>query len=143
MLKKAETGKVFKRAIMGVLALAVAGGIFFGLRYYMQLQEYKKRIEGIVISRVDLSNVRDGSYRGSFDAIFVGAEVVVQVKNHTIESIDLVKHKNERGAKAEAIVDKIILEQSVTVDVISGATNSSKVILKAVENALESQKDNQ
>lgn len=143
MLKKAETGKVFKRAIMGVLALAVAGGIFFGLRYYMQLQEYKKRIEGIVISRVDLSNVRDGSYRGSFDAIFVGAEVVVQVKNHTIESIDLVKHKNERGAKAEAIVDKIISEQSVTVDVISGATNSSKVILKAVENALESQKDNQ
>ncbi len=143
MLKKAETGKVFKRAIMGVLALAVAGGIFFGLRYYMQLQEYKKRIEGIVISRVDLSNVRDGSYRGSFDAIFVGAEVVVQVKNHTIESIDLVKHKNERGAKAEAIVDKIISEQSVAVDVISGATNSSKVILKAVENALESQKDNQ
>ncbi|WP_313562885.1 FMN-binding protein [Ruminiclostridium cellobioparum] len=48
-----------------------------------------------------------------------------------------------RGAKAEAIVDKIISEQSVTVDVISGATNSSKVILKAVENALESQKDNQ
>lgn len=143
MLKKAETGKVIKRAIMGVLALAVAGGIFFGLRYYMQLQEYKKRIEGIVISRVDLSNVRDGSYRGSFDAIFVGAEVVVQVKNHTIESIDLVKHKNERGAKAEAIVDKIISEQSVAVDVISGATNSSKVILKAVENALESQKDNQ
>jgi uncharacterized protein with FMN-binding domain len=143
VLKKAETGKVFKRAIMGVLALAVAGGIFFGLRYYMQLQEYKKRIEGIVISRVDLSNVRDGSYRGSFDAIFVGAEVVVQVKNHTIESIDLVKHKNERGAKAEAIVDKIISEQSVAVDVISGATNSSKVILKAVENALESQKDNQ
>ncbi|EMS73218.1 FMN-binding protein [Ruminiclostridium cellobioparum] len=143
MLKKAETGKVIKRAIIGVLALAVAGGIFFGLRYYMQLQEYKKRIEGIVISRVDLSNVRDGSYRGSFDAIFVGAEVVVQVKNHTIERIDLVKHKNERGAKAEAIVDKIISEQSVTVDVISGATNSSKVILKAVENALESQKDNQ
>ncbi len=143
MLKKAETGKVIKRAIIGVLALAVAGGIFFGLRYYMQLQEYKKRIEGIVISRVDLSNIRDGSYRGSFDAIFVGAEVVVQVKNHTIERIDLVKHKNERGAKAEAIVDKIISEQSVTVDVISGATNSSKVILKAVENALESQKDNQ
>jgi uncharacterized protein with FMN-binding domain len=34
-------------------------------------------------------------------------------------------------------VDQIVSEQKIDVDAISGATNSSKVIKKAVENALE------
>jgi uncharacterized protein with FMN-binding domain len=40
------------------------------------------------------------------------------------------------GKKAEAIVPAIIEAQNLTVDVVSGATGSSKAILKAVENAL-------
>ena len=35
------------------------------------------------------------------------------------------------------MVDKIIKEQNTDVDAVSGATNSSKVIKKAVEEALQ------
>lgn len=140
MLTNTGTGKIGRKVIAGVLALVVLGGGFFGLRYYLQLQEYKNRIEGIVISGIDLSKIKDGSYKGAYDAIFVEAEVEVKVKDHIIENIDLIKHKNERGAKAEGIVNRILAEQTIKVDAISGATNSSKVILKAVENALKSAK---
>ena len=51
--------------------------------------------------------------------------------------IRILEHKNERGQAAETIVDQIVSEQKIDVDAISGATNSSKVIKKAVENALE------
>ncbi len=38
---------------------------------------------------------------------------------------------------AEIITDKVIDTQSLQVDAISGATYSSKTILKAIENALK------
>jgi len=37
---------------------------------------------------------------------------------------------------AELITDMVIDSQSLKVDVVSGATYSSKIILKAIENAL-------
>jgi hypothetical protein len=52
--------------------------------------------------------------------------------------IDILEHRNERGKAAEAITNKIIEEQKINVDTIAGATNSSTVIKKAVENALKS-----
>jgi len=60
----------------------------------------------------------------------------VTVKDGSITKIDLVKHKNEHGSSAEQILESILDKQTPDVDVISGATNSSRVIMKAVENAL-------
>lgn len=40
------------------------------------------------------------------------------------------------GKPAEAIVEDIVENQSIEVDAVSGATNSSRVIMKACENAL-------
>ena len=37
---------------------------------------------------------------------------------------------------AVAVIDEILKSQSLDVDVVSGATNSSKTIMKAIENAL-------
>ena len=89
---------------------------------------------------MDLSNISDGKYTGSCDAVYVGAEVSVTVKDHKITDITLLNHKNERGKPAEVIIENVIKAQSLQVDTISGATNSSKVILKAIENALISGK---
>ena len=51
---------------------------------------------------------------------------------------DLLEHKNGHGQPAEAVLDEITAEQRVDVDAVTGATNSSSVLKKAVENALES-----
>ena len=40
------------------------------------------------------------------------------------------------GNKAETIVDDVVDKQTLDVDTVSGATVSSKVILKSIENAL-------
>lgn len=44
---------------------------------------------------------------------------------------------NGLGSTAESIVNDVVQEQSLDIDIVSGATVSSKCILKAVENAIE------
>lgn len=123
--------------IMAVSAAILIGGVY-GIKYMIDFKKYKDTINGINIEKIDLSKVKDGNYTGNFDATFIGAEVNVKVENHKIIDVELVKHKNERGKKAEIIPERVVQAQSLQVDTVSGATNSSKVILKAIENALES-----
>lgn len=133
---KTDANHIVFKLVIGVVAAALAVGLFFFVNYMRQLQEYKKRIESISVSNVDLSEIPDGSYTGSYDAVMIAARVRVDVSNHTIKNIKILYHKNERGKKAESIVNEIKTAQSLKVDTITGATNSSKVILKAVQNAL-------
>lgn len=73
---------------------------------------------------------------GLYDVDFIYAKVNVTVQNGAVTHITVLEHKNERGKPAEIVTDKIIAEQKIDVDAVSGATNSSTVIKKAVENAL-------
>jgi uncharacterized protein with FMN-binding domain len=97
---------------------------------------FQTGIKTLVISGVDLGQVPDGVHAGACDLGAVVAEVRVTVRDHVITAIDLVKHVNGRGGAASAIPGKVVQAQSLEVDVITGATYSSKVILKAIENAL-------
>lgn len=126
------------KIIVAVIFVALCVGIYFAANYIYPLSEYKKRIASVSVSNVDFSKIRDGSYTGSYDAVMIAAKVRVNIINHQINGIDLIYHKNERGQKAEAILNEIKTAQSLKVDTITGATNSSKVILKAVQNALNS-----
>jgi uncharacterized protein with FMN-binding domain len=93
-------------------------------------------LDSIVITSPDLSKVADGIYQGKSKVGPVRVTLDVAVQNGVITSINIIKHFNGRGKKAEAIVPQIIEAQSLDVDVISGATGSSKAFLLAVENAL-------
>jgi len=88
------------------------------------------------ISDVDLAAAEDGIYIGSYSAFPVSAEVRVTIKNHFIVNIELLKHDNGQGQGAEIIPENVIEAQSLKVDSVSGATYSSKVILKAIQNAI-------
>ncbi len=90
-------------------------------------------------SNLELSSVEDGTYTGSEDASIVKATVEVTVKDHKIAKITIVSHDSGQGKPAEVIIDDIVANNSVDVDVISGATYSSNVIKKAVYNALTQQ----
>lgn len=95
------------------------------------------KLPEIEIKSVDLKKVSDGSYTGEYKAGPVLAIVSVNVKNNKISDVRIVKHECGLGKKAEKITNEIQKSQSLNVDVISGATLSSKVILKAAETALE------
>ncbi|SMC21787.1 Uncharacterized protein, contains FMN-binding domain [Clostridium acidisoli DSM 12555] len=126
-----------KRIIYAVTALAIVVGVSLGARYYIKLQNYNKIINGISIKEVNLAKVSDGTYKGSFDALMIEADTSVTVKNHKIVDIKLLHHKNERGKPAEVIPMRVVKAQSLKVDTVSGATNSSKVILMSIQKALE------
>lgn len=127
-----------KKIICILAAAVIVVGIGFGVNYLVELEKYKSIIKSISIDNVNLNKVKDGTYDGKFNAIMVAAETSVTVKDHKIVNIKLLKHKTERGKPAEVITKKVVQAQSLKVDTISGATNSSKVILKSIENALDS-----
>lgn len=110
--------------------------LFFTAVYLKNVADYKRAVKETTFSNLDLSNVSDGVYIGEYDADFVYAKVEVKVQNGVITNIDILEHKNGRGSSAEVVVDSIIKEQKIDVDAVSGSTNSSIVIKKAVENAL-------
>lgn len=132
---------MYKKIILAVVCIAVISIGILGGRYLYQTWEYKRLISEIVISNPNISKLPDGVYEGSYNAILVAADVSVTVEGNKIKEIKLNKHKNERGLKAEAITDKVIAAQSLEVDAVSGATNSSRVILKAIDNALSEAAD--
>jgi uncharacterized protein with FMN-binding domain len=94
-------------------------------------------LDAIVITNPDLSKVTDGTYQGKSKVGPVRVTLDVSVQNNVITSINIIQHFNGKGKKAETIVPRIIEAQSLDVDVVSGATGSSKAILQAVERALE------
>jgi len=126
--------KVLK-IILAIVAVLIIGGL---IAYNAMSKSAEKQLDQIQISDVDLTQVVDGVYEGSYETTLVSAKVEVTVKNHKITNINIIKHANGNGSKAEAITDTVIQKQSLKTDVISGATMSSKVILKAIENALNS-----
>ena len=121
---------------MIVLLVIVVSTAFIGGRYMKSVSQNKKEISAISFTEIDLADVPDGVYQGEYDAGQVSAKVQVMVKEHAIEEIDHLKHRNGKGQSAEKILDKMVEKQSVDVDAVSGATCSSKVLRKAVENAL-------
>ena len=90
---------------------------------------------------VAAGQLKDGIYDGYFKAGPNSAEVKVTIKDQKITDIQIVKHDCWKGKKAEPVIpQRIIEQQSTRVDAVSGATNSSNVIMNAVQNAVEKAK---
>ena len=129
--------KIFISIGAVLLAGLIIGGIFLGL-YLKNLKEYRERIKSITIEDIDISKLSDGKYIGSYDAILNYAKVEVTVVDGKITDVVFIEYKRVRGESAEDVIDKVKAQQTLQVDVVTGATNSSNVILKAIENALKS-----
>jgi uncharacterized protein with FMN-binding domain len=114
-----------------VIAIAVVAVVLIS-----SMQTAMKQLASEKITDVDLSKISDGVYEGSCSVFLVSVKVEVSVENHAITDIDLVEHKSGKGAAADAIPEKVVEAQSLEVDTISGATYSSKAILKAIKDAL-------
>ena len=112
-----------------VLVLASAGILLTGCKQIEAIQ----RLE---IQNIVFQNVGDGTYEGYQDNKIVTAKVRVSVKDGRVADIQLLQHAHGPQHGAEAIVARVLEEQSLRVDAVSGATYSSKVVLKAIELAL-------
>lgn len=122
-----------KRYILIIIIVMMIIGAYSGMKI---MESNLERLKDLEISNLEISKVGDGTYTGSYQVFPIIAEVKVTVKNHQITGVELLKHQNGQGTPAEIILDKIVETQTLNVDIISGATYSSIVILKAIENSL-------
>lgn len=86
---------------------------------------------------LDVSNVEDGIYEGHSELGPVIVDVKVTVESGKITEADILKHENGLGESANTIVDKMVEQNTYDVDIVSGATVSSEVIMNAVNDALQ------
>lgn len=129
-----------KKTVLFVVMFLLLVGFVWGILYLKSVADYKQAVRETTFEDINISDVPDGVYVGEYDVNFIYAKVEVTVQKGEIKSINILEHKQERGKAAEAIADKIVEEQKIDVDAVSGATNSSTVIKKAVENALKSRR---
>ena len=126
-----------KKIISVIILLLLLIGLICGAVYLKKVADYKRAVVETTIGEIDIADVSDGIYIGEYDVNFIYAKVEVTVEDWEIVSINILEHRHERGKAAEKVIEKIIEEQKIDVDAVSGATNSSTVIKKAVENALK------
>ncbi|MCR4436073.1 MAG: FMN-binding protein [Clostridiales bacterium] len=124
--------KFFKGAliVLAVLVL-IAGG--FGFYITRGLAEGAK----VTLNSVDLAGIQDGDYKGSYKLGRWSNEVEVTVKDHKISDIRILKDvRFPLKDVTDKMIQEVIEKQDVNVDVVSGATVTSKAYLKSIENAL-------
>jgi uncharacterized protein with FMN-binding domain len=88
------------------------------------------------LSDIDLSTAKNGEYVGSYSSFPVFAKVRLTIQDTAIQKIVLVEHRHGQGGSAESILNSVVAANSLSVDCVSGATYSSKVILMAIREAL-------
>ncbi|MBN1780869.1 FMN-binding protein [bacterium] len=87
---------------------------------------------------VDPETLTDGIYEGAYSHGPNSAHVRVTILNGKITAVELLEHDAWKGHKADDVIPgRIVENQSTAVDAVSGATNSSHVIMNAVEDAVQ------
>ena len=87
--------------------------------------------------------LEDGVYEGTGTGFAGPIKVAVTIKDHTITAIEILSKSDDAAffTRAKAMIDRILEKQSLDVDTVSGATYSSRGILRAVKNALTGERD--
>jgi uncharacterized protein with FMN-binding domain len=96
-------------------------------------------IAPVIGSRLQHEKLMDGVYEGSYRSLPNSAVVKVTIAEGRIANVELVRQfASWKGKKVgEVIPRRIVSEQSTVVDAVTGATNSSRVIMNAVQRAVE------
>ena len=108
----------------------------------------RQELATLEIGTIDFSNLKDGTYTGSYSGTkssMRDATVGVTILQGELASMRIMKGAVDEDGKAVVLSDgktiddlfqRVVEDQSLQVDAISGATLTSKAHLKALENAL-------
>ncbi|MDR2730256.1 MAG: FMN-binding protein [Treponema sp.] len=84
-------------------------------------------------------NAADGVYESSGMGYKGPIYLRLRIENGSITEIDILESEEDPfvgGAAIEELIDLVLMYNSIDIDVISGATESSKGFLKALENVI-------
>lgn len=129
--------KMFIKIILGIIILVVLSIGSFGFYMTRGLNAGKN----MIINQIYISKLEDGVYKGKYSGGRWSNEVNVTLKNKKITGIDVVKSVVfEKPELTRTLINNVIEKQNTSVDVVSGATVTSKAYLKSIENALKNKK---
>lgn len=100
--------------------------------------EKEQEEEDIIVNDASF-DLEDGFYEGTGNGYGGPITVKVEIKAKQIAGIEILSAPGEDAAffnRAKYVITTMVEEQSVEVDVVAGATYSSKGIINAVKNAL-------
>ena len=117
-----------------VILFVVLIAVMFGVMNKMNKEVLDKQVN----TEIDMEQVADGTYTGSSDGGLVKVEVEVEVKDHKIVNINLLKHECGTGKPAESMLEEMVKKNTDDVDYVSGATASSRTSRNAGNQALQS-----
>lgn len=120
--------------IVGVIILLISIMMFI-------LMNGMDTAQALELNQINLSQVEDGKYVGTYDTTRWTNSVEVTVINHKITEVIIVKDVMiALEGLSDRLFKKVIDNQSIDVDIETGATITSKAYLKAIENALGERK---
>ncbi len=120
-----------------IIVVAVFAVVILGMSIFVQTSEKAlENLKDMEIQSIGFAQIPNGTYLGSYSVFPIKVRVSVTVESGRVTDLALLEHRNGKGNAAEQILGEIMKAQSLKVDTISSATYSSKVILKAVEQAL-------
>jgi uncharacterized protein with FMN-binding domain len=121
---------------LGVFLLIVAVGLGVTL---LVTEGQLREDRDLEIAGVDFSKVPDGTYRGSYEG-WNKFDVLVSVAGGEVTDIKIAEDSvNPATDVTDKIIQRIVSGQSLDLDAVSGATVTTKGLLKAVERALVEQ----
>jgi uncharacterized protein with FMN-binding domain len=117
--------------IAALIVLALAGNLWV---QNVQLEGYRR----LPVAEVDVGVLRDGSYEGQDVQTGFVYRVRVRVAGGRIERVELLSTRDGDYARLAALaVDRLAGRARNDVDAVSGATTTSKALLRAVADALQ------
>lgn len=127
------------------LVAVIAIGLFMAMRVD---GPNRKEASQLQFAQVQFSNLKDGTYVGQWNGSTShvrDTKVEVEIADGKVAHFKILKGavgkdgqpvKLSKGRTIEELFQAVVDQQSLAVDVISGATVTSKTHLKAFENAL-------
>lgn len=95
---------------------------------------------GQMVESIPAGTLKDGTYQGEAKGFAGKIKTEVGIKEGKIEYIKVLEHNESRGWYEEVFLTlpkEMVKKQRIHVDVISGATKTSKGLMKSVENAVK------
>ena len=121
--------KIVLIVVIGFVVVLAAGITYLNIG----MNEGKK----VIVGSIDVSQIADGSYVGSYKNKRWSNEVKVTVVNHRITAIKVEKTVLvEQADVTEKLISDVLAAQNTDVEIVSGATVTGKAYLKSIENAL-------
>jgi uncharacterized protein with FMN-binding domain len=124
------------KKILIILAVLFGMILLIAIAFFFRYRQMARTIDHEQITDIDLTSIEDGIYTGEYGEFLIFVKVTVAVRNRRITKIDIIDQRAGPGYEALETLDRILGKQSPDVDVVSGATSSSKCIMIAVRNAL-------